>query len=300
MSPRTRNLRLDRPVDPSLTFRLHRHGPGDPTIRIDRGGMWRATNTPDGPASMRLDVDGADISAQAWGPGAGWVIDRLHTLVGAEDRSSLRPVHPQVRELVGRLSGLRIGATHAVIEALVPAIIEQKVTSYEAHQSFRRMVYALGEPAPGPNEKLRLPPPAEVICAQPYWVFHRFGIERKRADVVRAVCARAKRLEECPDLGADEVSRRLRSFKGVGPWTVAEVAARALGDPDAVSVGDYHLPHLVSWVLAGEPRSNDERMLELLEPYRGQRGRVIRLIECGAALPPRRAPRRRIRSIAAM
>ena len=299
MAPRTRSLRLDRPVDPSLTFRLHRHGPGDPTIRIDRRGMWRATYTPEGPATMRLDVDGAEVTGTSWGPGAAWVIDRLDRLVGADDHSSLRPVHPQVRELQGRLGGLRIGASHAVLEALVPAIIEQKVTSYEAHQSYRRMVYALGEPAPGP-QKLRVPPDPRVLCAQPYWVFHRFGIERKRADVVRAVCARAGRLEECCELTLEEVSRRLLSFKGVGPWTVAEVGARALGDPDAVSVGDYHLPHLVSWVLAGEPRADDDRMLELLEPYRGERGRVIRLIECGASLPPRRAPRVRIRSIAGM
>jgi 3-methyladenine DNA glycosylase/8-oxoguanine DNA glycosylase len=76
------------------------------------------------------------------------------------------------------------------------------------------------------------------------------------------------------------------------------VAARAFGDADAVSVGDFHLPHLVAWVLAGEPRADDARMLELLEPYRGERGRVIRLIESGASRPPRRVPRRRVRSIA--
>ena len=179
----------------------------------------------------------------------------------------------------------------------MPAVIEQKVTSYEAHQSFRRMVFVLGEPAPGPV-RLRVAPDPAVLAAQPYWVFHRFGIERKRVDVIRAVSSRAGRVEECVDLSSEEAARRLTSFTGVGAWTAAEVATRSFGDPDAVSVGDFHLPHLVAWVLAGEERADDARMLELLEPYRGERGRVIRLIESGAGRRPRRVPRRRIRSIA--
>ena len=261
--------------------------------------MWRATRTPDGPATIRLDISEAVVDARAWGAGAGWVMDRIDLFVGAHDVSTLVPRHAAVKELQRRLIGLRIGASHAVLEALVPAILEQKVTSHEAHESYRRLVYALGEPAPGPT-KLRVPPAPDMLAAQPYWVFHRFGIERKRADVIKAVCSRASRLEECVDLAGDAAFRRLTYFTGVGPWTAAEVAARAFGDPDAVSVGDFHLPHLVAWALAGEPRADDARMLELLEPYRGQRGRVIRLIESGVARRPRRAPRQRIRSIEAI
>jgi 3-methyladenine DNA glycosylase/8-oxoguanine DNA glycosylase len=279
------------------TFGLHRHGPGDPTIRIEDRALWRATGTPDGPATIHIEVDDRMVGATAWGPGAGWVIERADVLVGLNDTSTLETTHPRLRALERQLVGMRIGATHRVMEALVPAILEQKVTSHEAHQSFRRMVYALGEPAPGPV-KLRVAPSPEVLAAQPYWVLHRFGIERKRADVIRAVCARATRLEECIGLAAEQANARLTHFRGVGAWTAAEVAARAFGDPDAVSVGDFHLPHLVAWVLAGEMRGTDERMLELLEPYRGERGRVIRLIEAGAGHMPRRAPRQRIRSIA--
>lgn len=299
MAPRSATFTLDRPLDVRNTFSLHRHGPRDPSIRIEPHGLWRATRTPEGPATLRLDVTGCDVAATAWGPGAGWLIDRASLFVGLDDRSTLEPRHPAVADLQRRLPGLRIGASHAVVEALVPAIIEQKVTSYEAHESYRHMMFSLSEPAPGP-QRLRLPPDPKVLAEQPYWVFHRFGIERKRADVIRAVCSRAARLEECIDLPAETTEARLRSFKGVGPWTVAEVTARALGDRDAVSVGDYHLPHLVAWVLAGELRADDARMLELLEPYRGERGRVIRLIECGAGRRPRRAPRRRIRSIQAI
>ena len=226
------------------------------------------------------------------------MLEHVPAFIGLNDVSTVVPAHRAVRELQHRLPGLRIGASYAVLEALVPAILEQKVTSYEAHQSFRRLAYAFGEPAPGPM-RLRVPPDPCVLAAQPYWVFHRYGVERKRADVIRAVCARSKRLEECLDLLTAEGNARLRSFKGVGAWTVAEVRARAMGDADAVSVGDLHLPHLVAWTLAGDTYADDARMLELLEPYRGQRGRVIRMIECGSRRP-RRVPRPRVRAIQAI
>ncbi len=95
----------------------------------------------------------------------------------------------------------------------------------------------------------------------------------------------------------EDAYRLLLAIPGVGPWTAGEVGRAALGDPDAVSVGDYHLPSLVAWLLAGERRADDARMLELLEPYRGQRGRVIRLLEAAGTWPPRRGPRMPARSI---
>ena len=76
------------------------------------------------------------------------------------------------------------------------------------------------------------------------------------------------------------------------------MGARAFGDPDVVSVGDVHLPSTVSWALAGEPRATDERMLELLEPFRGQRGRVVRWIESAGIQAPRFGPRMPPRRIA--
>jgi 3-methyladenine DNA glycosylase/8-oxoguanine DNA glycosylase len=142
-----------------------------------------------------------------------------------------------------------------------------------------------------------VPPDPRVLAAAPYYELHRAGVERRRAELIRFVCARAHRIEETTTLPRPDADARLRSIPGIGPWTVAEVAGRAWGDPDAVSLGDYHLPHLVAWALAGERRGDDERMLELLEPYAGQRGRVIRLLEAGARRPPRRGPRMTPRSI---
>ncbi|MDQ4026155.1 MAG: DNA-3-methyladenine glycosylase 2 family protein, partial [Actinomycetota bacterium] len=147
---------------------------------------------------------------------------------------------------------------------------------------------------------LTLPPPPRTLASLPYHAFHRFGIERRRAETVRTASSYAHRLEETTLLGREAARRRLLALPGVGPWTAARVVGTAFGDADAVVVGDYHLPHLVSWVLAGEPRADDARMIELLEPYAGQRGRVLRLIVAGGSRPEAHHPHRRLRSIAAL
>jgi 3-methyladenine DNA glycosylase/8-oxoguanine DNA glycosylase len=153
-----------------------------------------------------------------------------------------------------------------------------------------------GGAGPGWPRPLRIPPRPEVLAAKPYWEFHRFGVEMRRADTIRAAAAYALRVEETVTMAPAEAHRRLRALPGVGPWTSAEVALVALGDADAVSVGDYHLPHLVSWALAGEPRGSDERMLELLAPYSGHRGRVLRLLAHSGVWAPRFGPRMPLRS----
>lgn len=179
-----------------------------------------------------------------------------------------------------------------MLEALVPAILEQKVTGDEARRAWRTLIAKHGEPAPGPPAfRLRLPPTARVLAALPYYAYHPFGVEQRRAELIRRVASRAAWFEATADLPIDMAHARLTSVPGIGPWTAAEVAVRALGDPDAVSVGDFHLPNLVAWALAREPRGDDARMLDLLEPWRGERARVVRLLELSGIQAPRYGPR---------
>jgi 3-methyladenine DNA glycosylase/8-oxoguanine DNA glycosylase len=287
----TRSLALDRPLDVARTLGINRRGHGDPTIRVGAGAVVRATRTPDGPGTIHVRLAADRVEAEAWGPGAERLLADLPSLVGLDDDSSaLRPAHPVLRELARRCPGLRIGRTGNVMEALVPAIIEQKVTGAEAFRAWRLLVTRYGERAPGPWD-VWVPPRMDRIAALPYHAFHPLGVERRRADTVRRVAARADRLAELPAMPIRDAYRRMTAFPGVGPWTAAEVALRALGDVDAVSIGDFHLPNLVSWVLAGEPRGDDARMLELLEPYKGQRGRVVRWLEASGMRPPAYGPR---------
>ncbi len=276
-------VELERPIDLVRTMAHGRMGMGDPCLRVVADGVWRATRTPDGLASQRLRVvrRGA-VQADAWGPGADWLVERAPALCGALDHpEDFRPGQPLLSHLVHAHPGLRIGRTDAIFETALFVTLEQKIATREAWRNWRLMVRGLGERAPGPLADLWAPPAPRRIAATPYEVFHRFGIERRRAETLRRLAVVAHRLEETVSLTLDAAYRRLQAIVGVGPWTAARVAMLALGDGDAVFVGDLHLPHLVTSALAGERRGSDERMLELLEPYRGHRARVVRLLLAG-------------------
>jgi 3-methyladenine DNA glycosylase/8-oxoguanine DNA glycosylase len=294
-----RTIPYGGPLDLGLTLGHLRHGHGDPTIRLETGRAWRATRTPDGPATVSIALSRGGVHATAWGPGAEAALDLVPALLGLDvTLPELEPHHPVVRELARRLTGLRVGRTGCVIEALVPAVLEQKVTGTEARRAYRGLVRGHGEPAPGPGD-LWLAPAAPVLAGLPYHAFHPLGVERRRAETIVRAARHADALERAAGLPPADAYARLMALPGIGPWTAAEVGRAAFGDPDAVSVGDYHLPDLVAWALAGEPRGDDARMLELLEPYRGQRGRVVRLLEASGLRPPRHGPPMAPRSIAA-
>jgi 3-methyladenine DNA glycosylase/8-oxoguanine DNA glycosylase len=294
-----RGLDLRGPLDLPATLGPLAHGRGDRTISLASGEAWLAFRTPEGPATLRLRQSSPmRLDAAAWGPGAEHVIDGAALLVGEEDRpEAFNAVHPILRRLERANQGLRLPQSRRVFHALLPSVLEQKVTGTEAVRAYASLLRHHGEPAPGPGDLLLAPAPA-TLAGLPYHAFHPFGVERRRADVIRRAAARAAWLDAAGS--AAEATKRLRSLPGIGAWTAAEVVRCAFGDPDAVSVGDFHIPNTVAWALAGEPRADDARMLELLEPYRGQRGRVQRLLEVGGVVAPRYGPRLAPRGIAAI
>jgi 3-methyladenine DNA glycosylase/8-oxoguanine DNA glycosylase len=271
---------LGRPPNLIQTLAWARMGGADPCLHIVNGSVWRATRTPQGPATQHLSrASDGTIHVQAWGDGADWLIQHAPSLCGAlDDPSSFAPEQPLLKHLVHRHPGLRIGRTAAVFETAMLVSLEQRVATRDAWHSWRLMIRALGEPAPGPLPGLWVPPSPERIARTPYDAFHRFGIERRRADILRRLALAARRLEETVALPLDAAYQRFAAISGVGSWTSARIALIALGDIDAVPLGDLHIPHMVSTALAGERRGSDERMLELLEPFRGHRARVIRLL----------------------
>lgn len=303
-----RVLPLDGPVDLPGTLSPLVRGHGDRTIRIASNEAWWTTRTAHGPATLHLSVLPGALTAQAWGPGADIAVERAGRLVGVEPRrqptEALSEVdHGRIAGLARRRPGVRTLRTEAVVDALVAAIVEQKVTGSEAHRVWHGLVRRYGEPAPGPaglDLGLRLLPAPATLAALPYYAFHPLGLERRRAELIRTVAARAPWFEAIVELPMPEAYARLLAVPGIGPWTAAEVAVRALGDDDAVSVGDFHIPSLVAWALAGERHADDARMLELLEPYRGRRALVVRLLELSGMRAPRHGPRlapRRIEAI---
>ena len=292
--------RLDAPLDLVATMSPLRQGVADPTFRVEGGLVWRALRTREGPATLELRVEGDRLVSRAAGPGSSTALAVAPSLAGLyDDPTALRPVHAVVRDAQHRNPGLRLTGGTGVFDALVWTVLAQKVVGLDARRAYRDLVHRLGEPAPA-VEGMMVPPSADALAHAPYWVFHECNVEWRRARVITDAARRATRLNAIGAMSPDAAAARLLSLPGVGPWTSAEVVSVSHGHPDAVAEGDYHLPHVVSWALAGEPRADDARMLQLLAPYRGQRGRVIRLLLAGGRAAPRWGPpmpRRTIRSL---
>lgn len=277
---------------------MARGGDG-PCFRRTATGAWITMRTPAGPATLHLEQDADGVAAAAWGPGADWAIDGVPELLGARDDWSDIDLSssPLLTEVRRRNPGLRLGRNRLVFEMLVPAILEQKVTVVEAWAAWRLLVRRHGEPAPGPApDGMVVAPTADTWRLIPSWEWHTAGVGPQRSESAvrasRVAAALERTLTGSPDvLGeAAEASARLRSLPGIGVWTAAEVTSRAHGNPDAVSVGDYHLASTVGMALTGSP-VDDDRMLELLAPWAGQRQRVLRLILLSGIAKPRRGPR---------
>lgn len=293
-------VRLDFEVDPALTLAEMRHGASDSTIRFENSVVWRASRTDAGLVTTRISRAAEGWRVMAWGPGSRTAVDAIPRLLGSEDEPGDLLLPPgRLHDLAAHLVGMRFGRSDAVWPSLVPAICGQKVTAVQAHRAYFGLIRRYGEDAPGPGG-LRLPPPPEVVAALPYFELHPLGLEQRRAITLIRAAQRADWLQEASGLTPGAALARLRSLPGIGPWTAAEVARQAFGDPDAVSLGDFHISNMVCWALAGEPRGDDTRMLELLEPYRGQRARVVRIIERSGITAPKYGPRSKVRRIERM
>lgn len=284
-----------RPLPAAQILRPLRRGSGDPTYRIDdRRRHWRGLRTPEGTATLMIEVLTPDeVYAAAWGEGAEWALRSVPGLLGGDDDvTDFEPGHPLVAEAWRHHPYLRIGRSGLVMEALVPSIIEQKVTGQEAFGGFRSLVHRFGERAPGPGaeHKVWVQPNAEQLALIPSWEWLKLHIDPARSRPIVQAARVADSIQRIASVTIDEADRRLRSLPGVGVWTSAEVRATALGDPDAVSFGDYHVAKEVGWALFGHD-IDDDRLAEVLEPWAGHRGRVVTLLMLFGRSRPRRGPR---------
>jgi 3-methyladenine DNA glycosylase/8-oxoguanine DNA glycosylase len=298
--PRSTVYRPSHPLHLLRTVGVLIRGPKDPTMLVDGMTLWRASRTPEGVATLALRQSSDGIHATAWGDGADWALEQLPTLCGADDDASGFDVssltaagHPILADVARRTLGTRLTRTDLVFDALASAVIEQKVTSFQAFGAWRALVTRFGAPAPGPTPRpMFAPPTVEGWRLIPSWGWHRAGVEPPQSKAIVRAAERGERIGAAV-LDAQtgiERDRILTSLPGIGAWTSSETRIRALGDPDAVSVGDYHLAHQVGFALTGS-RVDDDGMLELLAPWAGHRHRVIRLILAGGPREARRGPR---------
>lgn len=279
------------PIDLDLVLAPLTRGREDPVARrMTAQDWWLTGTTDDGPAALHLSRAGDAVVGRAWGPGGAELLQRMPHMLGDDDRPE--GFDPEPGTVVAaqwrrRGSSWRVPATGLVFQTAVQAVLEQKVTGIESRRAWYRLCLEHGSAAPGPVPPgMRVAPDRAAVAAVPSWWWRSAGVDHARSGTVLRL-ARTR----LPGEDAAAVGRRLAAVAGIGPWTVAEVAFRALGDADAVSVGDFHLANLVGYALAGRARSTDEQMLELLTPYNGHRHRAIRMIELSGVRQPRFGPK---------
>jgi 3-methyladenine DNA glycosylase/8-oxoguanine DNA glycosylase len=297
----TRTVTFAGVASPEITLSPLRRGPRDPCFQVyDDGAIWQTALMPSGSVTARISCGAPNaVQCMAWGSGVEEFLDALPAMLGADDDASdFAPLEPTVAAAHRRMPHLRLGRTGRVLEALIPAVLEQRVPGVDAFRSWRVLVTKFGTPPPGPAPaRMRVPPSEDVWRHIPSWEFHCANVDPGRARTVVSCARRAPSLERLVSRPAAQARDALMSLPGVGEWTAAETAQRAFGDPDALSVGDYHIPKMIGWTLLGHSIT-DAAMVELLEPMRPHRYRVVRLLEAsGLAYEPRRGPRLPVQGI---
>jgi 3-methyladenine DNA glycosylase/8-oxoguanine DNA glycosylase len=298
MTKAHRTVAFEAPLDAGRTWSVLQRGGGDPTYTRVGPVIWRTSRMRTGPVTVSVvQVDSRTVEAEAWGPGAEEMLATLPRALGDEDDPiGFVPAHRAIADAHRRLPGLRIPRTGRVLEALLAAVIEQRVVGMDAMAAWRRLLLRHGDPAPGPApDGMRVFPTAEAWAALPSWEWHRAGVDPQRYRTAQACARVGPQLERVATQHRNDhaaVYRALRSIPGVGVWTAAETGFRALGDADAVPFGDYHLGHLVGVGLVGRRLHDDAEIAEALEPYRPHRYRAVRLLELSPLVHlERRGPR---------
>lgn len=299
MTPLSRAFSVPAELSFRATLSVLERGRHDPTFRVTRDEIVKATRTAEGPATLHVVRTEDDrVVARAFGDGARVALASVEELLGLHDPGhDARTFDEPLRSFARETRGMRLPVVENVFETLVPIVLEQLVTGMESKRAHRGLVHRFSSPAPGPFEGLMLPPAPDVVRRIDPDAWLEMGILRKQGETLRRIAERAKRIEEVRGLSLDDGFDRLTAIPGIGPWTASSLLLHALGHADAVVTGDYHLPNTIAWNLAGEERADDARMLDLLAPFAPERGRVQRIIEGGGESAPRRGPRRSVRTL---
>lgn len=295
----TDRIQVEQPLDLVRTMRAGEMWGGCSWMRVEEGVVWFAQREKTGPARMALRREGTDLLATAWGPGGEVLLARARAIVGLEGAGVEQIVsdHPVIVQARRKLRGLRVGRSGRLFAQLISTSLGQKVTGKNSVDALWTLARRWGELAPGPGPDLWLLPEPKWLANQPYYAFHPLNIERHRAELVRRIAGRHSALARAEGMAGPDAFAHLQHLRGIGPWTAGIVVGGCLGDPDHVPVGDYNLPGVIGHALAGERNADDERMLELLEPFSGLRGLVARMVVLGGPKRPRRGHRTAVRDI---
>ncbi|MGN6380768.1 MAG: DNA-3-methyladenine glycosylase family protein [Gaiellales bacterium] len=219
-----------------------------------RARVWQL---PDGSLSARIDADQAE-------PAHDRLCEILQVRLDHRPFLSLADRDPLLRPLRSRMAGYRTLLLASPEQALVRAIAGQLIRASDAYRIESRLLADLMPFEDG----FRLPPAACDLAAAHPARFERAGLSPARA----VVLSRAARLD-WGGLAAQDTPRieaRLRTVRGLGPWSAGVVLTRGFGRPERGLVGDLALIKLAS-ALSGRAADADDtaRLLDRYGPWAG-------------------------------
>ncbi len=265
------------PIHFARTFSLQSLGPHDPTASRTRDRFAKAFFYRDAPAALDFSRCGErELQVTAHGPHAQALAEEAARCLAQPDHyATFLTPDTGIQRLHWRLAGLRILRFPWLWDSVNSAILQQRIRTADAMRGWRRVTRRWGSPAP--LNLTAFPPPA-TLAQIPRFELEALDIDHQRAQTMLRFAQESRFHPLTASMDFPTLRAHLLRQPGIGPWTTETVLGYGAGDIDAAIPGDLHLPHLVSYALAGEPEGSDQRMMELLEPFRGHRFRIIRLL----------------------
>jgi AraC family transcriptional regulator, regulatory protein of adaptative response / DNA-3-methyladenine glycosylase II len=200
----------------------------------------RSVRLPHGPGMIELRSGAGCVEANVWlhdDRDHAVTVQRCRALLDLDcDPSSVLEAlgsDPVLGRLVHAVPGRRVPGHVDAQELALRAVLGQQVSVAAATTLAGRLVTACGEPLDDPVGAVThlFPTPAAVADSGPGVL----AMPGARRHAVLSLAGALARGEVTLDPGAEraDTERALLALPGIGPWTVAYIAMRALGDADA-------------------------------------------------------------------
>jgi AraC family transcriptional regulator of adaptative response / DNA-3-methyladenine glycosylase II len=200
---------------------------------------------------------------------------RVRALLDLDARPDLVDAHlavdPALRAGVRARPGLRLPGAFDPGELAVRAVLGQQVSVAAATTLAARLAERFGRPIDAgddaaPDGLVRLFPTPAVLAGVRADAIRAIGLPAARAaaivELARALAG--ERIDLGPGADPARAAAQLAELPGIGPWTAAYVAMRALAWPDAFPAGDL----VVRRALAAPTARAAERRAERWRPWR--------------------------------
>ena len=286
------NITVDLPDDFLFWdgLRFLRMGRLDPTVILEKNRFVMARWFTSGSATVEMTERNGKAHVRIWGPAAEEARQHVPSILGLHDSPVFDFGHSKLNRMLKPKMALRLSRFPFLSTALLSHVLQQQIAWRDAAKIWRCLANRHGNAADGPYP-LKLPLQFQQMHTLSTHHYQSAGLIKNRIPLLREIGRLAWRIDHWYSESIETYASRIQKLPQMGPWTTYHALAVSMGEPDVIVTGDYTLPHTVSWALIGKARSTDDEMKRLLEPFKGNRWRLVRLLWALNIAAPRRGPR---------